>query len=195
MIASLPAVWKKIDVLVNNAGLSAGLEPLHEGNPDDWNQMIDTNIKGLLHISRVVSALMVERRSGHIVHISSIAGRDVYPRGNVYCATKAAVDALTLGMRMDLLPHGVKVSSIAPGMVETEFSLVRFKGNQERAARVYEHMTPLSAADVADALWYVVSRPAHVCVQDMLLMPSAQANATQVHRMPSPESPMNDSSK
>lgn len=184
VVSGLPVSWRKIDVLVNNAGLAAGLAPIDSGDVDDWDQMIDTNLKGLLYITRQVAPLMIANGRGHIVNITSIAAKDAYPQGNVYCASKAAVETLTKGMRIDLLPHGIKVSSIAPGMVDTEFSLVRFKGDKERADKVYEHLTPLSAADVADAVWYVVSRPLHVCVNDMLLMPTAQATATITHRAP-----------
>ena len=181
-VESLPALWKNIDVLVNNAGLAAGLTTIQEGLVDDWEQMIDTNIKGLLYITRIIAPIMISRGSGHIVNISSIAAREVYERGNVYCATKHAVDALTKGMRIDLLKHGIKVSSISPGFVETEFSLVRFKGNKVRANKVYEGMIPLYADDVAEAVWFAVSRPAHVNINDILIMPTAQANITTVVR-------------
>jgi len=181
-IDSLPNLWKNIDVLVNNAGLAAGLAPIHEGSTDDWDQMIDTNVKGLLYITRKIAPLMIERGSGHIVNISSIAAKETYENGNVYCATKHAVDALTKGMRIDLAKHNVKVTSISPGMVETEFSMVRFKGDKERADKVYEGLTPLIADDIADAIWFAVSRPAHVNINDMLIMPTAQANITTVVR-------------
>ena len=178
----LPQQWKSIDVLVNNAGLAAGLAPIQEGLVDDWDQMIDTNVKGLLYITRKVAPLMVERGSGHIVNISSIAAKETYENGNVYCATKHAVDALTKGMRIDLLKHNVKVTSISPGMVDTEFSLVRFKGDKARADKVYEGLVPLSADDVAEAIWFALSRPAHVNINDMLIMPTAQANITTTVR-------------
>ncbi len=181
-IDSLSDTWKKIDVLVNNAGLSVGLNSINDGVIEDWERMIDTNIKGLLYISNKIIPIMIARGSGHIVNITSIAGKEVYEKGNVYCATKSAVDALTKGMRADLLNHNIKVTSIAPGMVETEFSLVRFKGDKERADKVYQGFTPLSAEDVADAIWYSVSRPAHVNINDMLIMPTAQASATLVNR-------------
>ena len=181
-IDNLPKSWKNIDVLINNAGLAAGLAPVHEGSIDDWEQMIDTNVKGLLYITRKIAPLMVKRGSGHIVNISSISSRETYANGNVYCATKYAVDALTKGMRIDLAKHNIKVTSIAPGMVETEFSLVRFKGDKARADRVYEGLTPLSAADVAEAVWFALSRPAHVNINDMLIMPTAQPNVTTVVR-------------
>ncbi len=175
-IENLPKSWQNIDVLVNNAGLAAGLAPIDEGSVDDWDQMIDTNIKGLLYITRKVAPLMVKRSSGHIINISSIAAKEVYENGNVYCATKHAVDALTKGMRIDLLKHNIKVTSIAPGMVDTEFSLVRFKGDKGRADKVYEGLVPLRADDVAEAIWFALTRPAHVNINDMLIMPTAQAN-------------------
>ncbi len=170
--------WKHIDVLVNNAGLALGLNPLHEGDPDDWDTMIDTNLKGLLYMSKVVSAHMVRRGRGHIINIGSIAGKDAYPNGNVYVATKHAVDGLTKAMRIDLLKKGVKVSQIAPGAVETEFSLVRFKGDREAAAKVYQGYQPLTAEDIAESIYFVASRPPHVNINDLLIMPTAQANAT-----------------
>ena len=181
-IDNLPKSWINIDVLVNNAGLAAGLAPFQDGEIDDWEQMIDTNIKGLLYITRRVAPMMVKKGGGHIINISSIAARELYEKGNVYCATKHAVDALTKGMRIDLVKHNVKVTSISPGFVETEFSLVRFKGDRERADKVYEGMTPLKADDVAEAVWFAVSRPAHVNINDMLIMPTAQANITTVVR-------------
>lgn len=181
-IDSLPEAWKKIDVLVNNAGLSVGLNTLQDGELDDWERMIDTNIKGLLYISKKVIPMMIAKNSGHIVNITSIAGKEVYEKGNVYCATKSAVDAITKGMRIDLLKHNIRVTSIAPGMVETEFSLVRFKGDQQRADDVYKGLIPLNAEDVADAILYSVTRPAHVNINDMLIMPTAQASATYVNR-------------
>ena len=182
VIDHLPKSWENIDALINNAGLSLGLTPIQEGLVDDWDQMIDTNIKGLLYITRKVAPLMVKRGSGHIVNISSIAAKELYEGGNVYCATKHAVDALTKGMRIDLVKHNIKVTSVSPGMVETEFSLVRFKGNTARADKVYEGMVPLSADDVAEAVWFALSRPPHVNINDMLIMPTAQANITTVVR-------------
>jgi 3-hydroxy acid dehydrogenase/malonic semialdehyde reductase len=179
---TLPDEMKKVDVLVNNAGLSQGLEPLQKGNYDDWDTMIDTNIKGLLYVSKIVSNWMIDNGFGHIINLGSIAGKDVYANGNVYCATKAAVDALNKGMRIDLLPHGIKVTAVHPGAVETEFSEVRFKGDKDRAKKVYEGFTPLSAADVAETIWYVASRPAHVNINDLVLMPTAQATGTLIHR-------------
>jgi 3-hydroxy acid dehydrogenase/malonic semialdehyde reductase len=178
ILEAIPAAWKKVDVLINNAGLSQGLDPIDKGDTDDWDTMIDTNVKGLLYMSKLVSNWMIPYQSGHIINIGSIAGKEVYPNGNVYCATKHAVDALNKGMRIDLLPHHIKVTAINPGMVETEFSLVRFKGDKDRAKKVYEGLTPLMAQDIADAIWFAVSRPAHVNINDMVIMPSAQATAT-----------------
>ena len=178
ILEALPEEWKKVSVLVNNAGLSQGLDPIDKGDTDDWDTMIDTNVKGFLYVTKIVSNWMIPLKSGHIVNIGSIAGKEVYPNGNVYCATKHAVDALNKGMRMDLLPYGIKVTAINPGMVETEFSLVRFKGDEERAKAVYQNFEPLTAQDIADAIWFVVSRPAHVNINDMLIMPTAQASAT-----------------
>ena len=182
MVDNLPEAWRKIDVLVNNAGLAAGLSPIQSGDMEDWEQMIDTNIKGLLYITRKIAPLMIENGFGHIINISSIAGKEVYENGNVYCATKHAVDALTKGMRIDLVKHNIKVTSISPGMVDTEFSLVRFKGDQVKANKVYEGLTPLFADDVADAIIFVVTRPPHVNINDMLIMPAAQASAVITHR-------------
>jgi len=169
--------WKHIDILINNAGLSLGLDPIYEGEIDDWDRMIDTNIKGLLYVSRAVIPGMKERGSGHIINIGSIAGKEVYPNGNVYCATKHAVDALSKSMRIELLPYSVKVSVLHPGAVETEFSVVRFKGDTNRAGKVYNGFDPLLANDIADAAWYVVSRPQHVNINEMLIMPTSQANS------------------
>ena len=177
-ISSLPAEWKKIDVLVNNAGLAAGLHSIQEGNIDDWERMIDTNVKGLLYVTRLVAPLMIERKKGHIINVGSIAGKEVYPNGNVYCATKFAVDALNKGMRMDLVQHGIKVSSINPGMAETEFSIVRFGGDEERAKNVYKGLVPLSAEDIAETIYWMASRPAHVNINELVIMPTAQASST-----------------
>lgn len=182
-IRELPDNWKKIDVLVNNAGLAAGLNTVQEGQISDWEQMIDTNIKGLLYVSRAVSPGMIERKSGHIINIGSIAGKEVYPRGNVYCSTKHAVDALTKGMRLDMMKHGVRVSQVAPGAVETEFSMVRFKGDRERAEKVYDGYRPLQASDVAEAVFWVATLPDHVNVNDLLIMPTDQANATTFNKL------------
>lgn len=181
-LETLPPQWKKVDVLINNAGLSQGLDPIDKGSITDWDTMIDTNVKGLLYTTRIVSSWMVGQKSGHIVNIGSIAGQEVYPNGNVYCATKHAVDALNKGMRIDLLPHGIKVTAINPGMVETEFSKVRFKGDEGRAKKVYDGLEPLIANDIAEAIWFAVSRPAHVNINDMLIMPTAQATGTIIDR-------------
>jgi 3-hydroxy acid dehydrogenase / malonic semialdehyde reductase len=178
----LPDGWKNIDVLINNAGLSRGLDPIEQGDTEDWDSMIDTNVKGLLYVTRLVAPIMKEKRQGHIINIGSIAGKEVYPNGNVYCATKHAVDALTKAMRIDLLPYNIKVTSVDPGAVETEFSIVRFKGDSERAKKVYEGFTPLTAEDVAEAIWFAASRPPHVNVNDLLLMPTAQATGTLFHK-------------
>jgi NADP-dependent 3-hydroxy acid dehydrogenase YdfG len=180
--ASLPERFQAPDILVNNAGLSRGLDPLDRGLASDWDEMIDTNVKGLLWVDRSWVPGMRARGRGDVVHIGSIAGRQTYPNGNVYCATKHAVRALTDGLRLDLLGSGVRVSSIDPGMVETEFSEVRFHGNRERAATVYQGMTPLTASDVAEAVLFAVTRPPHVTVGDMLLLPTDQASATSIHR-------------
>lgn len=181
-LGSLPERWKRVDVLVNNAGLAVGLNSIQEGVVDDWERMIDTNIKGLLYVTRIISPSMVERRSGHIINIGSIASREVYANGGVYCATKHAVKALSQGMRLDMVDYGVKVTLVCPGAVETEFSLVRFKGDQTRADKVYDGFVPLTAEDVADAIYYAVSAPDHVDVQDVLLMAKAQASATVFHK-------------
>ena len=181
-IATLDQTWKNIDVLVNNAGLAVGLNHIDKGMVDDWERMIDTNIKGLLYITREVSPLMISRNSGHIINISSIAGKEAYENGNVYCATKHAVDSLSKSMRIDLVMNNIKVTNIAPGMVDTEFSLVRFKGDKERAGKVYQGFTPLFAQDIAEAILFALTRPAHVCINDMLIMPTAQAAATVVNR-------------
>jgi len=176
-LKNLPDEWKHIDILINNAGLAAGYDPVYDADVADWEAMIDTNIKGLLYISREVSKGMIGRKSGHIIHISSIAGKEVYPMGAVYCASKHAVSAISKTMRIELLPYNIKVSTISPGAVETEFSLVRFKGDQERADNVYKGFTPLNAKDVAESIYFVLSRPAHVNIDDLLIMPTAQASA------------------
>ena len=181
-VSSLSAEWKNIDVLVNNAGLAVGLEPIQEGLLEDWERMIDTNVKGLLYVIRAVSPMMCSRKSGHIVNICSTAGKEVYPNGNVYCATKHAVDALSKAMRQDMLPYGIKVTNICPGAVETEFSLVRFKNDEARAAKTYEGMTPLNGDDIANLIRFAVTLPAHVCINDLVVTPTAQANATNIIR-------------
>ncbi|EOR96235.1 Oxidoreductase, short chain dehydrogenase/reductase family [Arcticibacter svalbardensis MN12-7] len=169
--------WKAVDVLINNAGLSQGLDPIQDGNTDDWDTMIDTNVKGLLYVTKIVSNWMILRKAGHIVNLGSIAGKEVYQNGNVYCATKFAVDALNKAMRIDLLPYGIKVSAIHPGAVETEFSEVRFKGDTERAKQVYAGYLPLVAQDIAETIWFMVSRPKHVNINDLVITPLAQASA------------------
>lgn len=181
-IKSLPTEFKNIDVLVNNAGLAAGLSAIQDGDLNHWERMIDTNIKGLLYMTKAVSKLMIERKIGHIINIGSIAGKEVYANGNVYCATKHAVDALNKGMRIDLLPHHIKVTAVNPGMVETEFSVVRFDGDEERARKVYDGMQPLLPEDVAETIYWVSTRPVHVNINDIIIMPSVQASATNVIR-------------
>jgi 3-hydroxy acid dehydrogenase/malonic semialdehyde reductase len=181
-INSLTDEWKNIDVLINNAGLALGKEPLQDGNITDWETMIDTNVKGLLYITQAVLPNMIKRKSGHVINLSSTAGKEVYAGGNVYCATKHAVEALTKSLRIDVLPHKIKVSSVSPGLVDTEFSKVRFKGDTEKAETVYKGFTPLYAADVADAIYYAASRPAHVNIGDIVLTCTAQANSTTVFK-------------
>lgn len=181
-LESLPDKWKMVNVLINNAGLSQGLDAIQSGNFDDWDTMIDTNIKGLLYVSKVVSNWMINNKFGHIVNIGSIAGKEVYANGNVYCATKHAVDALNKAMRIDLLPAGIKVTGIHPGAVETEFSEVRFKGDKERAKKVYDGFEPLTANDIAETIWFAVSRPLHVNINELIIMPTAQATAANIFR-------------
>jgi NADP-dependent 3-hydroxy acid dehydrogenase YdfG len=181
-INSIPTEFKKIDVLVNNAGLAAGLSAIQDGKLAHWEQMIDTNVKGLLYVTKHISKILIENKKGHIINVGSIAGKEVYANGNVYCATKHAVDALNKGMRIDLLPHGIKVSSVNPGMVETEFSIVRFDGDEERAKKVYENIQPLKPEDIAETIYWMASRPAHVNINDVIIMPTIQANATTVLR-------------
>lgn len=179
---TLPEESRAIDVLVNNAGNAHGLNPIQDGNPDDWDAMMDGNVKGLLYVSRVIMPWMIFRQKGHIINISSIAGKSTYPNGNVYCASKAAVEALSEGMRLDLNPHGIKVTNVAPGAVDTEFSLVRFKGDDKRAQAVYNGFVPLTPQDVAETIAFAVTRPAHVVVADITLFPLAQASATVLRR-------------
>ncbi len=181
-LSQLPPEWQAIDVLVNNAGLSRGLEKFHQANIDDWEEMIDTNVKGLLYVSRAIVPCMVARGQGQVINIGSVAGHEVYPAGNVYCATKHAVDALTKGLRMDLLGSNIRVSTVDPGLVETEFSVVRFKGDKNRADSVYQNMHPLSPLDVADAVVYCASAPPHVTIAMVQIIPTDQASATLVHR-------------
>jgi 3-hydroxy acid dehydrogenase / malonic semialdehyde reductase len=172
----------KPHLLINNAGLAVGIASIHEGLTDDWERMIDTNIKGLLYVTRALAPLMTAQGFGHIINIGSIAGKETYPGGNVYCATKYAVDGLTKAMRMDLVSYGIRVTQIAPGAVETEFSTVRFKGDEDRATKVYQGFKPLNPEDVADAVLYCASLPAHVNINDLVIMPTAQASATIIHR-------------
>lgn len=181
----IPEQWKNISVLVNNAGLARGLSFIQEGNVDDWEEMIDTNVKGLLFVSRTVLPGMVARNAGHVINIGSVAGHWLYPKGNVYCASKHAVKAINEGMRLDLFGTNVRVTAIDPGLAETEFSNVRFHGDAERAAQTYKDMQPLMAADVADAVFYCASRPPHVNIQELVVYPTAQASVTMVHRQAS----------
>ena len=181
-IKSLPPEFKNIDILLNNAGNAHGFNHIQDGDMDDWEAMIDINIKGLLYMTREILPGMVARKSGHVINIGSIAGIETYERGNVYCASKAAVNALSQGMRIDLNESGIKVSEIKPGAVNTEFSAVRFKGNQEKSEKVYEGFTPLIASDIAEIIHFVITRPAHVNIADLLVLPLAQASATKIHR-------------
>jgi NADP-dependent 3-hydroxy acid dehydrogenase YdfG len=182
MIGSLPDEWKNIDILVNNAGNAHGLGSLDEGDTDDWDAMIDGNVKGLLYVSKAVIPLLLERGKGHIVNISSIAGKQTYANGAVYCASKAAVEVLSEGMRLELTQHGIKVTNVAPGAVETEFSLVRFKGDENRAEKVYQGFDPLQASDIADAIFYAVNAPDRVTIADITILAGAQSAATTIHR-------------
>ena len=181
-IAGLPSEWQNIDVLVNNAGLAVGTSPIQDGIVDDWERMIDTNVKGLLYVTHEVAPLMIKNGKGHIVNLASVAGKEVYPGGNVCCATKHAVDALSKAMRIDMLKHNIKVTNIAPGMVETEFSIVRYKGDTQAADNVYKGITPLTGEDIADTIVFAVIRPAHVCLNDIQIMPTAQASSRDVDR-------------
>lgn len=181
-LGNLPDEWRNIDILVNNAGLAVGLGHIDNGVIDDWERMIDTNIKGLLYVTRIISPLMVKRNKGHILNIGSIAGKEVYENGNVYCASKYAVDALSKAMRIDLVKNNIKVTNIAPGMVDTEFSLVRFKGDEEKAKIPYNGMKPLTGDDIADVIYYCSTLPEHVNINDVLIMPTSQASATVVDR-------------
>ncbi|WP_431162202.1 SDR family NAD(P)-dependent oxidoreductase [Flagellimonas beolgyonensis] len=181
-IASLPKDFSEIDILVNNAGNAHGLDPIDKGNPDDWDAMLDINVKGLLYVSKAVIPQMVERKSGHIINIGSTAGKEVYPNGNVYCASKHAVDAINQGMRIDLNAYGIRVGAVNPGLVETEFSEVRFKGDTDRATKVYQGFQPLKPQDIADIILFVVTRPYHVNIADLIVMPTAQASSTIVKK-------------
>lgn len=182
LIEKLPANFSKIDILINNAGNAHGLDPIQNGNSEDWEAMIDINVKGLLNVSKPVIAKMIEQKTGHIINIGSTAGKEVYPNGNVYCASKFAVDAINQGMRIDLNSHGIKVGAINPGLTHTEFSNVRFKGDHSRADKVYQGFDPLQAEDIADIIYFVISRPYHVNIADLIVMPTAQANSTTVNK-------------
>ncbi len=174
---SLPEEWQKVEILINNAGLAAGLDPIHKADLLDWEQMIDTNVKGLLYVTKIVSGWMVEQQKGHIVNLSSIAGKEAYPNGSVYCGTKHAVSAISKAMRIELAPYNVKVTTVCPGAVDTEFSMVRFKGDSDKASKVYEGFTPLYAKDIAETIFFIISRPASVNIDDILVMPTAQSSA------------------
>ena len=181
-ISRLPDEWKAIDILINNAGLAAGRDLFSDANIDDWDKMIDTNVKGILYVSKAVLPGMISKNKGHIINIGSIAGDEVYERGNVYCATKSAVDALTRAMRVDLLSHNIKVTNIKPGAAETEFSLVRFKGDAAEASKVYAGLQPLVAADIAPVIYHCTTLPAHVCINELTITPTAQANSIYSYR-------------
>jgi NADP-dependent 3-hydroxy acid dehydrogenase YdfG len=182
VLGNLPAEWRDIDILVNNAGLAVGLDHVDTGNIDDWDRMIDTNLKGLLYVTRAISPLMAERGKGHIFNIGSIAGKEAYENGNVYCASKSAVDALSKAMRIDLLKNNIKVTHIAPGMAETEFSLVRFKGDEDKAKVVYKGIDALTADDIAGVIYYCATLPAHVCISDLVITPTQQASVNHNYR-------------
>jgi 3-hydroxy acid dehydrogenase/malonic semialdehyde reductase len=182
ILGDLPEEWKAIDVLINNAGNAHGMDPIQTGNLDDWDSMIDINVKGLLYVTKAIIPGMCERKSGMVINIGSIAGKEAYPNGNVYCGSKSAVDAITKGMRMDLNPFGIRVVAIHPGLVETEFSMIRFKGDEGRSGKVYQGFEPLVAQDIAEIIEFVVNRPAHVVLADIVVLPTAQASATIVHK-------------
>ncbi|HEY0732172.1 MAG TPA: SDR family NAD(P)-dependent oxidoreductase [Chitinophagaceae bacterium] len=181
-IEGLEDRWKQIDVLINNAGLALGRDHFHEADMDDWDTMIDTNVKGLLYVSKAVVPFMVQKKKGHIINLGSVAGKDVYEKGNVYCASKFAVDALNKSMRIDLLQHNIKVTAIHPGAAETEFSLVRFKGDEETAKKIYEGYEPLTADDIAEIIYYTTTLPPHVCINDLVVTSTQQANAIHFHK-------------
>ena len=181
-LKNLPPTWKNVSLLINNAGLAAGLSEIQDGDNEDWETMIDTNVKGLLYVSSCIMPTMIKNQSGHIINIGSIAGKEAYSKGNVYCATKHAVEAITKSMRIDLLPHGIKVSSVCPGAAETEFSLVRFKGDTKKAKQTYQGFDPLTPEDIAETIFWVASRPPHVNINDILIMPTAQANTSHILR-------------
>lgn len=182
LLQNLPSAFSEIDILINNAGNAHGLDPIHNGSLDDWDAMIDINVKGLLYVSKAVLPKMIEKRSGHIINIGSTAGKEVYPNGNVYCASKHAVDAINQGMRIDLNGMGIRVGAINPGMVETEFSQVRFKGDSEKTEKVYQNFTPLQPVDIAELIWFTVTRPPHVNIADLTVMCLDQATSTIVNR-------------
>lgn len=181
-LGNLPAEWNKVDILINNAGLAVGLNHIDEGEIDDWDRMIDTNVKGLLYVTRAIAPGMVKQGSGHIINVASIAGKEVYENGAVYCASKHAVDALSRGMRIDMLNHGIKVTNIAPGLTETEFSLVRFKGDTGKAKVPYTGVEPLTGADIAAVIYFAATQPAHVNLNDIVITPTAQASGVYIHR-------------
>jgi len=181
-VNSLPTEWKSIDILVNNAGLASGLDPIQEGDSEDWDKMIDTNVKGLLYVSKAIIPLMVDRGHGHIINIGSTAGKEVYPNGNVYCASKHAVDAITKGMRIDLLKHRIKVTQIAPGAADTEFSTVRFHGDKEKADAAYVGYQPMTAEDIAELIYYSTTLPEHLCINDLVVTSLSQANSYLINR-------------
>ncbi|MBO0590971.1 SDR family NAD(P)-dependent oxidoreductase [Cellulophaga sp. E16_2] len=181
-IESLPSDFSDIDILINNAGNAHGLDTIDQGNTDDWDAMLDINVKGLLYVSKAIIPKMIAKKAGHIINIGSTAGKEVYPKGNVYCASKHAVDAITKGMLMDLNPYGIRVGAVNPGLVETEFSKVRFKGDEHKAENVYKGFQPLKPEDIADIIYFVVTRPYHVNIADLIVMPTAQASATIVNK-------------
>lgn len=181
-IGQLPEQFRAIDVLINNAGLALGRDPFDQANLDDWNTMLDTNVKGLLYLSRAVLPVMIRAKKGHIINIGSTAGKEVYENGNVYCASKHAVDAISKAMRIDLLPHHIKVTAIHPGAAETEFSIVRFKGNKDAADKVYSGLTPLTGKDIATIAYFTTTLPPHVCINDLVVTPTQQADSFYVHR-------------
>jgi 3-hydroxy acid dehydrogenase / malonic semialdehyde reductase len=181
-LSNLPKEWKDIDVLINNAGLALGRDDFDQGNMNDWDTMIDTNVKGLLYVSKAIVPYMTARNHGHIINMGSIAGKEIYEKGNVYCGSKAAVDAISKGMRIDLLKHKIKVTAIHPGAAETEFALVRFKGDEDKATQTYKGITPLTAEDIADIVWYCATLPPHVCINDLVVTCTAQANGSVFYR-------------
>ncbi|MBC8047714.1 MAG: SDR family NAD(P)-dependent oxidoreductase [Fimbriimonadaceae bacterium] len=181
-IKNLPDNWKRVDILINNAGLAAGRDFFQDGDIQDWEKMIDTNVKGILYVTKFLVGEMIKRKSGHIINVSSLAGQEIYPQGNVYCASKHAVTALSKGMRMDLVQHNIKVTNISPGLAETEFSFVRFHGDEEKAKQVYEGYTPLSAEDIADVIYFAATRPAHVNLEEITILPTAQSDSRTIRK-------------